>query len=80
IKLSFKMMTKPGFQSTIRRRAYVMIREAFAQNGIGFASPTVQVASNHEDHPAGAAIAAATDSMVRKKAADLQLKLVEGEG
>ncbi|MEK1887233.1 MAG: mechanosensitive ion channel family protein, partial [Phyllobacterium sp.] len=80
IKLSFKVMTKPGFQSTIRRRAYAMIREAFAQNGIGFASPTVQVASNQEDHSTGAAIAAATDSMVRKKAADVQLKLVEGEG
>ncbi len=68
IKLSFAMMTKPGHQSTIRRRAYAMIREAFAENGIGFASPTVQVAGN-EDHSASAAAAATRDTIVRKKAA-----------
>ncbi|ATU95786.1 hypothetical protein B5P45_18870 [Phyllobacterium zundukense] len=68
INLSFAMMTKPGHQSTIRRRAYAMIREAFAENGIGFASPTVQVAGN-EDHSASAAAAATRDTMARKKAA-----------
>jgi small conductance mechanosensitive channel len=68
IDLSFAMMTKPGHQSTIRRRAYAMIREAFAANGIGFASPTVQVGGN-EDHSATAA-AAMRDIIVRKKAAE----------
>jgi len=69
INLSFAMMTKPGHQSTIRRRAYAMIREAFAANGIGFASPTVQVAGN-EDHAASVAAAATNDAMARKKAAE----------
>ncbi|MEK1888054.1 MAG: mechanosensitive ion channel family protein, partial [Phyllobacterium sp.] len=78
IKLSFKMMTKPGFQSTIRRRAYVMIREAFAQNGIGFASPTVHVAGG-EEHSSGALAAATSDALARKRAAEAKLKLVEGE-
>jgi moderate conductance mechanosensitive channel len=77
IKLSFAMMTKPGHQSTIRRRAYAMIREAFAENGIGFASPTVQVASNHEG-PSARAVA--TGTMAGKKTAEPHLKLVEGEG
>jgi small-conductance mechanosensitive channel len=80
INLSFAMMTKPGHQSTIRRRAYAMIREAFAENGIGFASPTVQVASSHEDHSAGTVAAATSDTVARKKAAEAKLKLVEDEG
>ena len=77
INLSFAMTTKPGHQSTIRRRAYAMIREAFAANGIGFASPTVQVAGNDEQS-AGAA-AAARDTMARKKAAEAA-KAGGGEG
>ncbi|MEJ1117405.1 mechanosensitive ion channel family protein [Phyllobacterium sp. CCNWLW109] len=78
INLSFAMMTKPGHQSTIRRRAYAMIREAFAANGIGFASPTVQVAGQ-EDQSTGALAAATQNTLARKKAADT-LKLVEDEG
>ncbi|MBZ9657319.1 mechanosensitive ion channel family protein, partial [Phyllobacterium lublinensis] len=78
IKLSFAMMTKPGHQSTIRRRAYAMIRESFVENDIGFASPTVHVAGG-EEHSADAG-AAARDTMVRKKATEAKLKLVEGEG
>ncbi len=70
INLSFAMMTKPGYQTTIRRKAYMMIREAFIQNGVVFASPTVQVASND---PSSAAAAAAT-----VKAAMDQKKLAEG--
>lgn len=70
INLSFAMMTKPGYQTTIRRKAYMMIREAFSQNGVVFASPTVQVASND---PSAAAAAAAT-----VKAAMDQKKLAEG--
>jgi small-conductance mechanosensitive channel len=71
INLSFAMMTKPGYQTMIRRRAYMMIREAFVQNGIVFASPTVQVASNDPS----AAAAAAT-----MKAGMDQKKLAEGGG
>jgi small-conductance mechanosensitive channel len=72
ISLSFAMMTKPGYQTMIRRRAYMMIREVFVQNGVVFASPTVQVAGGDQS---SAAAAAAT-----VKAAMDQKKLVEGGG
>ena len=39
-----KMMTVPGEQFVIRRKAYAMIKKAFDENGINFAFPTVQVA------------------------------------
>jgi small conductance mechanosensitive channel len=77
INLSFAMMTKPGHQSSIRRRAYVMIREAFAANGIEFASPTVQVAN--DEHGASKAAAAATNNAIAaKKAAAENAENVEG--
>ena len=44
IQIRMKMMTKPGEQFVIRRRAYAMIKKAFDANGIKFAFPTVQVA------------------------------------
>ena len=44
IQIRMKMMTKPGEQFVIRRRAYGMIKKAFAANGIEFAFPTVTVA------------------------------------
>jgi small-conductance mechanosensitive channel len=44
LKIRLKMMTKPGEQFVIRRRAYAMIKKAFAENGIEIALPTVQVA------------------------------------
>lgn len=48
--LSFGMMLRPsGLQSMIRRRANLMIREAFKENGIEFATPSVQVGSNDRD-------------------------------
>ena len=43
IQLRMKMMTKPGEQFVIRRRALAMIKKAFDANGIKFAFPTVQV-------------------------------------
>ncbi|MCV9967114.1 mechanosensitive ion channel family protein [Pararhizobium sp. BT-229] len=70
ISLSFAMMTKPGYQTMVRRRAYMMIREVFVQNGVVFASPTVQVAGGDQS---SAAAAAAT-----VKAAMDQKKLAEG--
>ena len=37
IQIRLKMMTKPGEQFVIRRRAYGMIKKAFDANGIEFA-------------------------------------------
>jgi small-conductance mechanosensitive channel len=44
IQVRLKMMTKPGEQFIVRRRAYGLLQKAFAENGIRFAFPTVQVA------------------------------------
>ncbi|WP_245451141.1 mechanosensitive ion channel family protein [Borborobacter arsenicus] len=55
MELSFSVMTKPGYQSVIRRRAYTMIQQAFAENGIHFAQPTVQVGSGDKKEAAMAA-------------------------
>ena len=48
IQIRMKMMTKPGEQFVIRRRAYALIKKAFDANGISFAFPTVQVAQGDE--------------------------------
>lgn len=48
IQITLKMMTRPGEQFVIRRRAYALINKAFAANGIKFALPTVQVAGGEE--------------------------------
>jgi moderate conductance mechanosensitive channel len=48
IQISMKMMTRPGEQFVIRRRAYAMIKKAFDANGIKIAFPTVQVAGGEE--------------------------------
>ena len=53
IQLRMKIMTKPGEQFVIRRRAYAMIKKAFDANGIKFAFPTVQVAGG-DSAPAAA--------------------------
>jgi len=53
IKICLKMMTKPGEQHAIRRKAYTMLKKAFDENGISFAFPTVMVAGN--EAPAAAA-------------------------
>ena len=44
IQVRLKMMTKPGEQFVIRRRAMAMLKKAFDANGIAFAFPTVTVA------------------------------------
>jgi small conductance mechanosensitive channel len=81
ITISFSITTKPGYQSAVRRRAYAMIREVFTENGIEFASPTVQVSSDErkagaEDAPsatkgatASAAALAANNAIALRKAA-----------
>jgi moderate conductance mechanosensitive channel len=52
IQIRMKMMTKPGEQFVIRRRAYAMIKKAFDANGIAFAFPTVTVAGGGDSAPA----------------------------
>ena len=53
IELRIKMMTKPGEQFVIRRKAYVAIKKAFAENGIKIPYPTVMVKEG--ESPAAAA-------------------------
>jgi len=55
IQVRMKMMTRPGEQFVIRRKAYAMLKKAFDENGIRFAFPTVQVAGRDEAEPAAAA-------------------------
>ena len=54
IQIRLKMMTKPGEQFVIRRRALSLIKQAFDENGIRFAVPTVQVAGHEEVGPVAA--------------------------
>src|SRR5262249_27624093 len=54
IQIRMKMMTKPGEQFVIRRKAYALIKKAFDANGIKFAYPTVQVAGGAEPTAAAA--------------------------
>ena len=65
IKVGLKLTTLPGKQFTVRRRAYALIKKAFAANGIEFAFPTVQVAGGE----AAAAAAHASLKAVPKPAA-----------
>jgi small-conductance mechanosensitive channel len=55
IQIRLKMMTKPGEQFVIRRKAFAMIKKAFDANGIKFAFPTVQVAGGEGDEATAAA-------------------------
>jgi small-conductance mechanosensitive channel len=45
IQIRMKMTTKPGEQFLVRRRAFVLIKQAFDANGIEFAVPTIQINS-----------------------------------
>lgn len=60
IQVRLKVMTKPGEQFLIRRRAYALIKTAFKENGIVIASPTVKVAGGRDDAAAAAAHTALT--------------------
>ncbi|PSJ53168.1 mechanosensitive ion channel family protein [Mesorhizobium ephedrae] len=55
IVLRMKLMTKPGTQFTIKRKALMMIKKAFDENGIKLATPTVQVSGGAEEATAAAA-------------------------
>jgi hypothetical protein len=58
-----KMMTKPGEQFVIRRKAYAMIKHAFDENKINFAFPTVTVAGGGGGGGDAAIAKAALESM-----------------
>ena len=53
IAIRMKIMTKPGEQFVIRRRAYALLKKQFDANGIQFALPTVHVAGGAANGPAG---------------------------
>ncbi|MBX4900793.1 mechanosensitive ion channel family protein [Rhizobium bangladeshense] len=53
--LRMKVMTLPGQQFTLKRRALRMIHEAFHENGIKLAVPTVQVSGGNGDAVGAAA-------------------------
>jgi small-conductance mechanosensitive channel len=63
IKIRTKMMTKPGEQFVIRRRANAMIKKAFDANGVKFAFPTVQLAGGGDAN--GTAVAAAAQQVLQ---------------
>jgi moderate conductance mechanosensitive channel len=54
IQVRMKLMTKPGEQFVVRRRALALIKKAFDANGIKFAYPTVQVAGGEQTSGAAA--------------------------
>lgn len=64
VALRMKMMTKPGEQFTIRRKALWMIKKAFAENGIKIAVSTVQVSGGSDESGA-----AASEMLRRRNAA-----------
>jgi small-conductance mechanosensitive channel len=66
IEIRLAITTKPGELSVIRRNALAMIKQAFDENGIHFAFPTVQVASDRD-----AAVAAARQ-VIEMRAADVE--------
>ncbi len=68
VQIRMKMMTLPGEQFVIRRKAYAMIKKAFDENGIKFAFPTVQLAG--EGEPSTAAIAQQALELTRPQAAE----------
>jgi small-conductance mechanosensitive channel len=64
IDVSFALMAKPGSQTMIRRRALAMMRDAFEEHGIDFASRTTQSLSTNSrsiDLMAGPTAAAGGD-------------------
>jgi moderate conductance mechanosensitive channel len=55
VQLRLKMKTKPGGQFVMRRRALAMIKQAFDENGVKFAFPTVTIAGKPSDAETAAA-------------------------
>jgi moderate conductance mechanosensitive channel len=68
IQIRMKMMTLPGEQFVIRRKALAMIKKTFDENGIKFAFPTVQIAGDGD--ASTAAIAREALELTRPQAAE----------
>jgi len=69
IVLKMKLMTKPDTAFGIKRRALMMIRKAFEENGIKIAVPTVHVEGDAET----AAAAHQANQTLKKDKAALEL-------
>lgn len=67
ITIRMKIKTKPGRQFTIRRRAFALVKKKFADQGIRFATPTVQVAGGSSGVDSSPAVAKETLDLVRPK-------------
>ncbi len=67
--ISFAMKTKPGNQTSVRRRAYAMLRDTFASNGIEFARPSFNVAGDDNPNASTAAALAEKTRMDQAKLA-----------
>jgi moderate conductance mechanosensitive channel len=65
VALRMKLMTKPGEQFGIKRKAFLMIKKAFEENGIKIAVPTVHVSGGGDD-----AAAAASETLRMRKVAE----------
>jgi moderate conductance mechanosensitive channel len=57
IQVRMKMMTKPGEQFVVRRKALALIKKAFDANGVRFAFPTVQIAGGEDPGATATAVA-----------------------
>ena len=68
IELRLKLMTKPGEQFVIKRKAYIAIKKAFEDNGIKIPYPTVMV----REGESAAAAAAHLQSRMETQAAAAQ--------
>jgi small-conductance mechanosensitive channel len=66
VQIRMKMMTLPGEQFVIRRKAFAMVKTAFDANGIKFAVPTVSITG--EGEPSNAAVAQRTLELVQPAA------------
>jgi len=69
IELRIKMMTKPGEQFVIRRKAYVAIKKAFEDAGIKIPFPTVMVREGESAAAAAAHLQSQRDKDAAAKAA-----------
>ncbi|MBB3976868.1 small-conductance mechanosensitive channel [Rhizobium azooxidifex] len=71
IEISFGFTAKPdGEQTAIRRRAYTMITQAFAENDISFAQPTFQVGGEEKEAAAAAMYKRQADAAALAAAAE----------
>ncbi|MDE1994918.1 MAG: mechanosensitive ion channel family protein [Rhizobiaceae bacterium] len=70
IEIRLAITTKPGELSVVRRNALAMVKQAFDENGIHFAFPTVQVSSDKD---------AATATAAARQVIEMRTAALEGE-